>query len=582
MALIGYGEADFHSMVTKGHHFVDRTSYIATQESLGSRNLLFVRPRRFGKSLWISVLQHYYDVRFRDEFDFLFGKYYIGQNPTPNRNNYIVLRIQFSGMDVSSDERAYVNFRDNIQVGFRQTMLNYPNYFLPEDITQVEAKSSPESMLQEFLYLHQKRKVPYKIYMLIDEYDHFANDLFTLDMERFQNIVGRTGFVRKFYEIIKNAMGEGVIDRNFMTGVAPLTVDAMTSGFNTIENLSLDEDFHALMGFKKTEVESLMQLVGVTDALMPQVMTDLTAWYDGYLFNSDTTERLYNSDMVMYFAKFYERSKRYPKQMLDTNIASDYTKVRKVFVTNSAENTHIPLLKKLTNEGMILARLTTIFNLEVPFEEDDIVSLLFYMGWLTIKEAEEGEGNYIFKIPNTVIQELYYNYFVVISEEETKLNRTHGLIEKALLELSKNNNPQPFLNLIEALFAKQLSLRDAQRFDEKHLKMLLIPYLSLSSTHYVTSEPEWENQYPDIVLLKRPNVTTKYNFVFELKYVKIANKKKKEPQSEEKTLDKIIDEARQQLKAYLLTDDAKRIDNLKAWLLILVGRKWHLIEEIIA
>jgi PD-(D/E)XK nuclease superfamily len=162
-----------------------------------------------------------------------------------------------------------------------------------------------------------------------------------------------------------------------------------------------------------------------------------------------------------------------------------------------------------------------------------------------------------------------------------QLNRGHGEISNALLTLATANNPHPFLGLITALIEKQLSLRDAQRFDEKHLKMLLIPYLSLSASHYVTSEPEWENQYPDIVLLKRPNITTKYNFIFELKYVKLADKKKKEPQTDEKTLDKIIHEARQQLKDYLKTDDAKRIPNLKAWLLVLVGRKWHLVEEIV-
>jgi hypothetical protein len=225
--------------------------------------------------------------------------------------------------------------------------------------------------------------------------------------------------------------------------------------------------------------------------------------------------------------------------------------------------------------------ITDIFNFELPFTEYDIISLLFYMGWLTIKEEEEGEGNFIFKMPNKVIEELYYDYFVAISEQETKLNRNYVTIHKSLSELSKNNNPHPFLDLIKALIDKQLSMRDALNFDEKHLKMLLIPYLSLSTTHYVASEPEWENQYPDIVLLKRPNVTTKYNFIFELKYVKKSNKNKKEKDSEEKTLNKIIEEARTQLKGYLETDDAKRLESLKAWLLILVGREWHLIEEIV-
>jgi hypothetical protein len=265
---------------------------------------------------------------------------------------------------------------------------------------------------------------------------------------------------------------------------------------------------------------------------------------------------------------------------LDTNIASDYGKVRKVFVTNTQEDAYIPLLKSIINEKSVQAIVTDIFNFELPFTEYDIISLLFYMGWLTIKEADEGENNFIFKMPNRVIEELYYDYFVAISEQETQLNRSFVTIHKSLSELSKNNNPHPFLNLITALIDKQLSLRDALNFDEKHLKMLLIPYLSLSSTHYVDSEPEWQNQYPDIVLLKRPNVTTKYNFIFELKYVKKADKNKKDKETQEKTLNKVIEEARKQLSGYLETDDAKRLPNLKAWLLVLVGREWHLIDEV--
>ena len=580
MALIGYGEADFHSMVTKGHYFVDRTPFIAVQESLGSRNLLFARPRRFGKSLWISTLHHYYDVRFKDQFETLFGNFHIGKNPTPNRNNYLILRFQFSGIDVSTDERAYKGFRNNVKMGIKQCMGYYPNYFSSDDIVKIDTLDSPESMLQEILLLHQLRNIPYKIYTLIDEYDHFANELFSLDIERFQNIVSRTGFVRKFYELIKNSMGEGTIERNFMTGVAPLTVDAMTSGFNTVSHLALDITFHDLMGFRKAEVENILQAIGALDTNIPSLMLDLTEWYDGYLFNGDATERLYNSDMVMYFAANYERFQAYPKKMLDTNIASDYTKVRKIFVANSEETTYIPLLKTIINERNVSAVLTDIFNFEKPFTEYDIVSLLFYMGWLTIKEAGEGEGDYTFKMPNRVIEELYYDYFVVISEQETKLNRTYVDIHKSLTELAKKNNPHPFLDLIKALIDKQLSLRDAQKFDEKHLKMLLIPYLSLSSTHYVASEPEWENQYPDIVLLKRPKSVTQYNFVLELKYIKKADKNKKESQTDEKSIDKITKDARQQLKTYLKSDNAQRLDNLKAWLLILVGREWHLIEEI--
>jgi hypothetical protein len=578
MALIGYAEADFHSMITKGHYYVDRTSFIAEMENLGNRNLLFARPRRFGKSLWISTLHHYYDIRFKDQFDTLFSNLYIGKNPTPNRNNYVILRIQFSGIDVSTDERAYIGFRNNIETAIRDCMSSYPTYYTKEEIAKIESMSSPEGMIQTFFSLHKSKQIPHKVYTLIDEYDHFANELFTLDVERFQNIVSRTGFVRKTYELIKNAMGEGVIDRNFMTGVAPLTVDAMTSGFNTVSHLALDARFHDLMGFKKAEVEDILRAIGASEAAIPSVILDLTAWYDGYLFNGDASEHLYNSDMVMYFAAYYESFKTHPKKMLDTNIASDYTKVRKVFMTNSVDTTYIPLLKKIIQEGVVSAVLTDIFNFEKAFTEHDITSLLFYMGWLTIQESDE--GGYLFKMPNRVIQELYYDYFVAISEQETNLNRTHVDIHNTLVELSKQNNPRPFLTLIKALIDKRLSVRDAQNFDEKHLKMLLIPYLSLSATHYVVSEPEWESQFADILLLKRPNIETKYNFIVELKYIKKADKNKTDTKTGEKYVETATNEARQQLKNYLKTDNAKRIQNLKAWLFILVGREWHVIEEI--
>ena len=332
------------------------------------------------------------------------------------------------------------------------------------------------------------------------------------------------------------------------------------------------------MGFKKAEVEDILRAIGAPEKEQPKLIADLTEWYDGYLFSHEATEKLYNSDMVMYFAQQYERRKRYPQKMLDTNIASDYTKVRNIFMTNSEDTTYIPLLKQLTTEGTATAPLTDIFNFEKTFDEADIISLLFYMGWLTIKGIEEGA--YIFTIPNRVIQELYYDYFVAISEQETQLNRSVGQIRTALRDFSKDNNPHSFLALIKTLIDKQLSLRDAENFDEKHLKMLLIPYLSLSSSHYVVSEPEWENKYADILLLKRPHVVTKYNFILELKYIRKTDKNKKDKVTSEKTIDKVIADARKQLLGYLQTDDAKRIENLKGWLLILVGREWHLIEEV--
>jgi Predicted AAA-ATPase/PD-(D/E)XK nuclease superfamily len=540
--------------------------------------LIFVRPRRFGKSLWLSILHYYYAVEHKDKFDTLFGNLTIGQNPTPLRNSFMVLRMQFAGIDVETDKSTYQGFRANVLTGILSCLGTYSSYFSEEDRTEIKGLETPADMMQRFFELYKSKKIPHPLYILIDEYDQFANELVALDADRFQAIIGSTGYVRKVYEMMKNAVNEGTVNRFFATGVSPLTVDSLTSGFNISTSLGLELDYHDLMGFKRDEVVFILKQVGATDTDIPTIIEDLKDWYNGYMFHEEATERLYNSDMIMYFASHYERKKKYPRRMLDANIATDYTKVKKIFNIKQQEQAFIPVLKELTREGVVNAQITEFFNLEKAFSESDLISLLFYMGWITIQR--ESEGRFIFNIPNRVIQELYYQYFIDIVEQETGLNRTVSKIQDALEHLSKNNNPHPFLALITDLIDKDLSLRDALGFDEKHLKMLMIPYLSLSASHYVKSEPEWQNGFIDMLLLKRPNVTTKYNFIIELKYIKKAEGTPKPQKGKESPLQKVEKEARAQINKYLQTDDAKRIPNLKAWLLILVGREWQLIEEI--
>jgi Predicted AAA-ATPase/PD-(D/E)XK nuclease superfamily len=580
-SIIGYAQADFQTLIEDNNLYIDRTDYIRAIENHSNRNLLFVRPRRFGKSLWISILQYYYGAEHRDKFDTLFGHLAIGQNPTPLRNSFIILRLQFAGIGIETDDLIFYGFRMNVKVGIQNCMAAYPAYFSEEDIKYIETVDTPANMIQAFFGLYQQKEVPQDLFILIDEYDQFANELVGHDTERFKAIVGRSGFVRKFYEIIKNAANEGVVGRFFATGVSPLTVDAMTSGFNITSSLSQEVEFHDLMGFKEYEVADILKKVGATDEALPTLLLDLKGWYNGYLFNDEAEERLYNSDMVMYFASHYERRQQYPRKMLDANIATDYYKVKKVFCIQDREQEFIPILKELTSEGVVSSKITEFFNLEKNFTENDIISLLYYMGWITIKDTDNGLYN--LEMPNQVVRELYYEYFVDITEQESGLNRSVVVVEKALNKLAKYNDLQPFLAIIKELLDKGLSFRDAQGFDEKHLKMLLIPYLTLSASHFVKSEPEWKNGYPDILFLKRPNIATQYNFIIELKYIKLKEQHKSvdaDDTASEKIFEKVEREARQQLTHYLQTDDAKRIPNLKAWLIILVGREWRLVEEI--
>ena len=173
------------------------------------------------------------------------------------------------------------------------------------------------------------------------------------------------------------------------------------------------------MGFKHDEVVYILKQVGATDENIPAIMADLKDWYNGYLFNDEATECLYNSDMIMYFASHYEKRQRYPRKMLDANIATDYTKVKKIFNIQQREAEFIPILKELTTEGVVSAPITDFFNLERGFTDEDLVSLLFYMGWISIIDMQE--GLYRFKIPNRVIAELYYDYFVDLVGREWHL-----------------------------------------------------------------------------------------------------------------------------------------------------------------
>jgi Predicted AAA-ATPase len=212
-SVIGYAQANFATLIADKNVYIDRTAYIRTIENQSNRNLIFVRPRRFGKSLWLSMMYYYYGVEHKEAFDTLFGHLDIGKNPTPLRNSFLILRFQFAGIDVETDASTYSGFRQNVLVGILNCMKSYPAYFSEEEMNKIEGLDIPANMIQMFFSLYSGKNIPHKIYILIDEYDQFTNELVGLDTERFRAIVGRSGYVRKYYEMIKNAIYEGGVNR---------------------------------------------------------------------------------------------------------------------------------------------------------------------------------------------------------------------------------------------------------------------------------------------------------------------------------------------------------------------------------
>jgi hypothetical protein len=241
----------------------------------------------------------------------------------------------------------------------------------------------------------------------VDEYDHFANELIAFRLNDFQNMVAGNGFVRKFYEVIKIATQSGAVDRVFLTGVSPITLDSLTSGFNITSNFTTSLELHDMLGFNTLQTLDCLRNVNAKEENLPVLLKDLKTWYDGYLFAPDANERLFNSDMVLYFAKHYASKKEYPREMLDVNIASDFSKIRQTFRIGDREKINQVILNEVLIQGNTNLKLTSQFSFEREFTSDDFKSLLFYMGYLTI-HSDFG-ADWQLKILNQVIRELYWD-----------------------------------------------------------------------------------------------------------------------------------------------------------------------------
>jgi hypothetical protein len=567
MINIFYGESDFHKLIVNKYFYQDRTQFIEKLEQWKSNYPVFLRPRRFGKSLFISTLHHYYGLEHKESFQGIFNNLYIGQYPTKSANNYLVLRFEFSGINTATHESTYQGFLTNVLYGVRGFLSAYSMYFTENDRSIILNAVSPEAVLKTLFSVVLKNRIGHKIYVLIDEYDHFANELLSFDIERFKSDISSNGFVRKFYESLKSATSESIVDKIFITGVSPITMDSLTSGFNISDNISLNPIFHDMMGFKHAEVEVMLQELAIPKEKTRQMMADLAYWYDGYVFSSGGKTPLFNPDMVLYFLKEYSINNTYPEEMLDPNIMTDYRKIRNIFKIGNDETGKFELLDELVKIGYIDFPLTRIFNLEHAFNEDDFLSLLFYMGMLTFKEA--GSSDWRFEIPNYVIKKLYFEYFAAVYLEKTRFAKSHRPITRTIDTMMNKGNPEPFFKIVEHVLQENHSNRDEMVYGEKHLQTLMIGLLFPYKAFIIHSESEFSRHYPDIFLERIADRDINYEIVLELKYVKKSAADK---------LDKVIAEAETQLQGYMQTERFSR-PNVRGFYVVFFGGEVHTWKE---
>jgi len=550
MKKVIYGESNFRKIkINNDYNYVDKTKYIETLENLNETFLIFLRPRRFGKSLFLSTLQYYYDENSKDEFDRIFHDTYIGKNPTTLKNTYRILFIEFSGINTDSGmEIIYEGFKDNIKLAIRRYFMDYG---YEQYIDELKNIKTPTGLIKYFFGIVKNDS----IYLLIDEYDQFANAILAHSMQEFLKIVSKGGFVRSFYEVLKGATQTGTVQKMFITGVTPITLDSLSSGFNIVSNISNEERFNEMAGFTQQEVNySLEQSIfqQCEDIDKAELLSKIKIWYNGYLFNPEAKNRVYNSTLLNYFISKYDYKRcKMAKKMLDVNVASDYRAIMKLFNIGDSERNY-EILKELIEEGQTIGVIKDRYDLNRDFTRDDFITLIYSMGFITIKEEIFG-GMYEFEIPNYVIKVLYFNYFAIELERRNSLKISDDM-SRILLDLARGDT-QAFNERLGKVIST-LSNRDHYAFSEKHFQVIVLSLLSFAEFYFVDSQPEKNRKIPDIILTARDE-RVPHNYMFELKWKK-----------DKDNYESIKKEGLAQLEGYLELDKIKAIPKLRSFLLI--------------
>ena len=555
-----YGISNYEKMVNDGYYYVDKTQYIEKLEELPETNIMFLRPRKFGKTLFTSVLENYYDKNKIDEFENLFKNTYIGKNPTSLKNSYSILRFNFSGIDTSTEEATIKGFRrevaSSIEVFINKYNLNF--YVNKED----EAENILDNLFKAF-YIQKPQD---RIYVIIDEYDHFANELLGFYPERFKVLVSKNGKVRKWYEILKKGT-ETIVDRIFITGVAPITLDSLTSGFNIGTDITQEEEFNEMMGFTNEELKKLMNDKKISKEEQEKIMPIMKENYDGYKFCLKAKNQIYNSNMCLYFLSRYIRLREIPNDLVDVNIASDYSKVGKMLNLCKGEN-RLEILKKTVQGEPIINTIVKKFNPAIEFTENDMISMLYYLGYLTI--SGELVGIPELTIPNKVMKEIYADYFMQIMDKEAEFRIDSRANQEILIQLAREGRIDKIVEILK-IYLNNLSNRDLIKFDEKYIKLIFYCIAMNIKAYSTKSEMEVNRNYPDILLVPRDSSKGYKAVMVEFKYLKKGEKGKLEEKQKE---------AREQIERYSRFDDIKDIQGLRKYTIVVASNDIY-VEEIV-
>ena len=406
---IPYGWADFRAIRLENRLYVDKTRFIHTLEE--ERYAFLIRPRRMGKSCWVSLLENYYDRNRADEFEALFGGTYLGRQPTENRHRYVVLRFDFSMFD-DTLETLWERFETYCHLELNHALRRNRDLFPQEARQHILSPPSIDAKLAALFLYAEDEGIP--LYVLIDEYDNFANTILAYHGEAaYQSFTHGGGFYRNFFATLKAGAGRsgGGLERIFITGVSPITMDDVTSGFNIGSNISLELRLDQMLGFTEAEVRELLEMYqdcGAFDQDVEAALDVMREWYNGYRFAKSTEDDLYNTDMVLYYLKASIPNQPMPDQLIDTNVRIDYGKLRHLLTVNRQLNGNFDLLRHIIGEQQVDSEIQLSFPLDRLDRRENFLSLLHYFGLLSIRDVAHGVPR--LGIPNQTVKRLMYGY----------------------------------------------------------------------------------------------------------------------------------------------------------------------------
>ena len=552
---IPYGVSDFDIVRRDNLYYVDKTMYLPKLES-EARFLFFIRPRRFGKSVFISMLRAYYDIRTKDKFQEVFGDLWIGQHPTPLQGKFQVLYLDFSqvGGNIEKLEERFNLFLGVELDGF---VRNYHEYY-PEDIVR-KVRETEDAVGKFAIIVNEAKYRGYPLYLIIDEYDNFTNTVLNEQGEKvYWAITHAEGFYRDIFKKFK-----GTFERIFITGVSPVTLDDVTSGFNIGWHISTKEEFNQMLGFSTEDVRDLFTYYREKGFIRPDadieaIINDMKPWYDNYCFAEEALEtqsRVFNCDMVLYYLRNYMTRGEGPKEMIDPNTKTDYNKMRKLIQLDKLDGDRKGIIERIAETGEIITRLEETFPANQITNPEIFPSLLFYYGMLTIKGTRGDK--LILGIPNNNVRKQYYGYLKEIFEEKATLSVNK--LTDYYYDMAYDGKWREGLTFLADSYANVSSVRDGIEA-ERNLQGFFMAYLNLNNYYYTAPELELSHGYCDFFLL--PDLThypTKHSYILELKLIPKREKGMSE-KAHEGLIAKQWDDAVEQIKRYA---EAPRVEALR-------------------